>query len=194
MSDGANAAPAAGVEPPRWGRRLGGLALWSLAAVMATMAAACVCSFVVARLPYGSPVHTLLGMGSLSGVLLGLVVGIRSGRLGFWAFGPTLGLAVGVLDLKIFGWIVGRAWLSPTHASWVPTWGLLLGLLAALPRRRALPVVGIALGAALAQCGTAVFWTYAVPGLQGSNLFRALCEGLVYAPAAIVIVLGCPRK
>ncbi len=65
------------------------------------------------------------GYTTMTCMLLGALVAARSGSLGAWVLGPTLGIVVGFIDLDVFGRLVRGGWLTPDEAVLLPTWSLL---------------------------------------------------------------------
>lgn len=185
---------AAGVSRGRRALRAAG---WSAAALAAPILAALCCHLLQgAGLLRGTLAETL-GVGGLAGMIVGWIAGMRSGLLLGWTLGPPVGFLAGYLDLVVCSWLCAHGW-RPFHASLVPVWGLILGLCVSLPRRCTLPILCITLGAAAAQTAANAAWfafaTSSWAKAGGIQSARWLLESIVYAPAALVVVLATPRR
>ncbi len=177
----------------------GGLALagWILAATAAPILAAILVRLFRRPLQSSSDLGEVVGVGSVSGMLILLIAGIRSGRLAGWVLGPPLGFALGILAQKAVYWPIVGGW-SPRDAALLPMWGAGVGLAAGLASgsRRAMGVL-LLTATALHFLG---LWAWQAapassalqPFLQGN--LRWLLESLPFIPVAIALVLGMPRR
>ncbi len=147
---------------------------------------------VVVRAASRGDVAFWVGTGSIAGALFGVLLGFRSGRLAGWAFGPPFGFLVGVLDVRLFDWVVRREILTIGQAAYLPLWGLGLGAFASLPRRRMAAILGIALAAAAAQVLAQGLWSAVCH--TAPDRMRWVLESWVYAFPALVFLLGNPRR
>ena len=65
---------------------------------------------------------------TVCGVIIGQLIGLRRGNIQSLLIGPIVGLAAGILDLKVFLWLFEHAEWSISRASLMPVWGAVIGI------------------------------------------------------------------
>ena len=139
------------------------------------------------------------GCGTLTGMLLGLLVAARSKSLGAWVLGPTLGIAGGFLDLAVFGRLVRGGWMIPAEAVLLPVWSL-LGAAAihhACPSAwtvlRRVTAAGAVDFASRASWLTLSGW-FQTPQGTGQLYWHMYLEPLVYVPTTCLLLYFAGRS
>ena len=189
MKDEAQHAPAASA-PNRW-QRWGGRLL-VLAAIVAPFGAAVLVRFVTE--PAGR--LELLTVGTLTGMIVGQLVGIRHGRLGAFLFGSAWGLVIGYVDLACFAWLIMNTDVSVSVAGQLPILGVGFGVWLACFRRRwwsvLLSLVSLPLVDFASRAGWSIFAD--MGGLDYVGEYRWLVEPLAYVGLSVCAVQLTPRR
>ena len=106
--------------------------------------------------------------------------------------GPAVGVAAGYLDLKVFTWLYTVADWPLSVTALLPVWGGLFGIWVCLSRKSWSARLAIIIAIAFVDFAARFVWTWAARSDVASTLlesnYRPLIEGLVYSPAAIMIV------
>ena len=166
---------------------------WFAAALCVLAAAAPLgASWLVGKLLQADNRPAVLSVGILAGLAVGQLAGLRRGTLAALLIGPAVGFAAGFLDLKIFTWLYTVADWPLSVTALLPVWGGLFGIWVCRSRKSWSARLAIIIAIALADFAARCVWTFAARSDVASTLlasdFRPFIEGLVYSPAAIMIV------
>ena len=128
---------------------------------------------------------------TICGVIIGLLVALKSGRINHLMFGPAFGLAAGMLDLRVAIGLYEQLGWSMSAAAYVPVWGFVLGTLVAWDRpswRSRCLVVAVISGADFVSRW---LWQqhFLTDWLEQTGQWRWLVSAAVFVATSVLAVL-----